>query len=545
MLAFAMSCETMYGPVQTPLEADTAGGVEIKVNSTGDNTVSFTLTPSAESSYYSYLVDQSEKVAELDASLLYSCKYASVAQGTVKWTAEATSKTIELAELEPNTTYQIYAVAGSPMGIVGEVVTTSFKTSDAVAPELDAEGWEIADNVVTLVFSENVLVNEGKITANYYGYNDPGFEMATPLGTVEADPKKVVVEGNTVTVEFDGLPVGAHYAVNYPEGTFKDPSGNLVAALESAMILDTKTWETAGMGVYGRRDTNTFAFGELGTETITDWESTFIIDFGSPYGYGYTLSAAEVKAEYAQAGKTTTYDLVAGTNFRYVSAVQGLVIMLPEEPARGDVVTLSIAAESFEDLYGNLNEAWEASALYVYEYTMDDILGAFNGQYLSALEGEVMQMPFVFEAVTEADMQLKSYIPGCNVKLTTLLVPTQAPVFAKFEPTLGKLTVPTYQMFDQLAQGEQTLILAFFTVTGGQPDAKTPTVFYMPESGVLTCDTMFGIVMLDAATGQHAAWYDVSMEFVAEKAPAAAAVAPAALPKNFKLYPLDSELLVK
>ncbi len=543
MLALAMSCETMYGPVQTPVEADEAAEIDIQVNSTDDNTASFTLTPAGEAAYYSYLVDQADAAEELDASLLYSCKYASVAQGTVKWTADATSATIELAELLPNTTYQIYAVAGSPMGIPGSVVTTSFKTSDKVAPEL--LDFEVVDNVVTVLFSENVLLGEGSITANYYAYNDPGFAEMKHVGTVTADLEAVVVDGSVVTVEFSGLPVGAHYAVNWPEGMFKDPAGNVALALESAMILDLNTWETAGKGVYGRRELGTFAIGALSAETISDWESPLIVDFGSEYGYGYTLRAAEVTATYSHAGKTTSYTLANNTNFAYVSAVQGIVIMLPDEPARGDMVTLSIAAESFEDLYGNLNEAWEASALYVYEYTMDDILGAFAGQYLSALEGETLDMNLVFEAVTEEDTKLESYIPGCNVKLTTLLVPTQAPVFAKFEPTLGKLTVPTFQIFYQMAQGEQTLLLTFITVTGGQPDTATPTVFYMPESGVLTCDTMFGILMLDGATGQPVSWYDVSMQFMAQKGPAAAAVAPTALPKEFKSYPLGTELIVK
>ncbi len=545
MLAVAISCETMYGPVQTPIAADKAEGIAITVNSVDDNSASFTLAPAGECSYYSYLVDESDKAVALDSSLLYSCKYASVAQGTVKWAEDAATKTVELTELLPNTTYQIYAVAGSPMGFVSSVVTTSFKTSDKVAPVLDEEAWEIADNVVTLTFSEDVLVGAGAITANYYAYNDPDFAEAKPVGIVTADAQKIAVEGNVVTIEFDGLPQGAFYAVNYPEGTFKDASNNLVAALESAMMLDAESWETMGKGVYGQRDLGTYELIAPETTAIANWDDPFILQFGSEYGYGYTLRAATGSVIYEHAGKSTAIELVSGTHFAYVSAVQALVVMLPEEPQRGDKVTITIAAGSFEDYYGNLNEEWTLTANYVFDYTIADVLGAYQAQYFSAFEGDYMPMNLKIEAVTEEDMASMGYIKGCNVKFTELLVPTMVPIYAYFDPLMGTLTVPSYQTFFQMKEGETMIILGFMTLTGGSPDPTTPTVFNMPESGVLTCDTMFGILKFDAATGQSVSWYDVSQQCFAEKVTDAAAVAPMSFPSEFKHYPLDSELLKK
>ncbi len=543
ILAAAISCETMYGPVQTPLKADKAQGIEIKVNAVDDNTASFTLTPAGEASYYSYLVDASETVVAVDSSLLLSCKYTSVAQGTVKWTKEEASATIELEELMPNTTYQIYAVAASPMGFVSSVVTTSFKTSDKVAPVLASEAWEITDNVATLVFSEAVLLGEGKITANYYAYNDPAFAEAKHIGTVEADAKKVVVEGNTVTVEFDGLPQGAFYAVNYPEGMFKDASGNKAAELKSAMILDSETWETAGVGVYGQRDLGTYEFGALNMESLAEWQTPLLVDFGSEYGYGYTLNAAAGTAVFSHAGKVTTVALTRNVDFGYASSAGALVIYLPEEPARGDVVTVTIAAESFEDFYGNLNEEWTTSFVYSYGYTLADVVGDYMAEFTSMLNGQPSAMALSIAEVTAEDIASKYYIEGCNVKLTKLLLPAVMPIYAHFDVDGGLLTIPSYQMYGM--SGDQSQMYAFMTITGGSADTGSPTVLSMPESGVITAgSSTFGIYVFDAASGSGLGWGAAVSGLVATRTPAAGTAAMS-LSRDLPVYPLGTELIVK
>ena len=85
MLALAVSCETMYGPVQTPIASDEkkADGVEITVTEAKDESVIFTLAPKAESAYYSYMVHQANEAVEVDAQSLYSGAYKGKA-GVVK-----------------------------------------------------------------------------------------------------------------------------------------------------------------------------------------------------------------------------------------------------------------------------------------------------------------------------------------------------------------------------------------------------------------------------------------------------------------------------
>lgn len=545
VLAAAMSCETMYGPVQTPLAADKADDIEINVQSTGDNAVSFELAPKGEVSYYSYLVDAADAPEELDPSALFACQYDGVAKGTVKWTDEKKSAVISLEKLAPNTTYQIYAVAGSPMGFPGSVKTVSFKTSDKVAPEFVK--FETDNNQVVLVFSENIVSGDaGSISAKYYAFNDEGFLEGTPVGTVTADMTKVVVKGNMAGVSFEGLPAGAFYAVSYTEGTFKDLAGNPVEALESSMYLDGDSYETVDDGICGRMNTKPFSLGEFAEEKITDWESPIVIDFGSEYGYGYMYKDVESSVSFSHNGKTTVLTLTPGSDFGVVNDGK-VMIIVPELPERGDNVVFKIGAETFEDYYGNMNEEWETEVFYPYSYTLENVIGNYAAQYISALDGQRYQMGLSIAAVTEEDEASEDFIDGCNVKFTAFeSTAARSPIYACFEAEMGTLTIPSLQVYNMLKNGDQTLLLAFITVTDYNPDTETPTVLKMTEDGVLTeQSSMFGSLLIDAASGKPFNWYDVYTSFYALKTTAEEAVSTMSLARDFKFYPLDTEFVVK
>ncbi|MBR5300502.1 MAG: hypothetical protein IKU36_09700, partial [Bacteroidales bacterium] len=155
MLTLAVACNDLYGPEETPLTPDKAGSIEISISDVTDNSFKVTVSPASESSYYAYLVDEAAAAVELDAAKLYEVKYSSVAQGNVKWTKENPSYTFEVAA-KPNTTYQVYAVAGSPMGNPGDVVVKSVKTSDVVNPEYVGYATAEDETSVQIAFSEDV-----------------------------------------------------------------------------------------------------------------------------------------------------------------------------------------------------------------------------------------------------------------------------------------------------------------------------------------------------------------------------------------------------
>ena len=124
----AVACDDMYGPVETPTAPDKAGSVEIQIDTLGDDTLAFTLSPVGEASYFSYFVAQG-KAKPVDSTAVYQCTYDGLLKGTFK-AAKDSVATLALGELAPNTPYTIYAVAGSPQGIAGSVAVKEVVTTD-------------------------------------------------------------------------------------------------------------------------------------------------------------------------------------------------------------------------------------------------------------------------------------------------------------------------------------------------------------------------------------------------------------------------------
>lgn len=538
MLALAVSCETMYGPVQTPIASDEkkADGVEITVTEAKDESVIFTLAPKAESAYYSYMVHQANEAVEVDAQSLYSGAYKGkagvVKTGSFKWTAETAVSTVAVNGLNPNTTYQIYAVAATPMGFVGQVANASFKTSDTVAPEL--VDYEAEDNVVTLIFNESVVRGEGALTAGIYAMNSAEIETGVAVGSVTVAEENIVVAGNNVTVTVAGLPAGAFYALNYPEGAFKDASNNLVAALTSSVVYGQETdWEPEYEGVGGQNALKPFKLGLIDEDMYYDAEApVYLLSFDSEYEYGYTYSDKGATATYKIGGKTTTYNLTPGSDFDYVAKYQGVLLPLPTSGDKGNVVTLSIEAGVFEDYFGNLNEAWTEQLLYSYGYTLDDIVGDYNVVAYQNQKGYIQSGV----AIAASDNEEKG-----NVMFTSFMgLPCLKPIYGNFNVDTGKLNVPYYQAF----YATSSSIAIFYTYNNKSVN------FSMTESGVISSpDDYFGYVVADASTGQIEGWGALYLEFEAQKieptepSEPSEPIATQSLPTFDELYPLDTPVI--
>lgn len=492
IMAAVVSCD-LYGGPEISAPADKAAGIEISFSEVTDYSFKVTITPTGEAAYYSYLVDESNTAETLDAANLYAVKYSSVAQGTVKWTSDAPSVTLTVSKLAPNTTYQVYAVAGSPKGIPGEIAVKSVVTTDGGAPALTDYDYE--DNTVALLFSEEVTYAGGAVTAKYYAYNSDEMFDGEPIGTVTASAEDIVVDGDVVYVTFSGFPAGAFYAVDYPAGTFKDLTGNACAAVESTMSLDEE-WEVVAEGVCCRAETADFALGELEIESLAEYTTPILVDFGSEYGYGYTYKT-EGSVVYSHSGKTTSMTLTADSDFGYSLSRGGVVIYLPEEPEKGDEVKISIPAKTFEDYYGNYNEAWEGTLVYSYGYTLDDILGTYRGSFTTVIAigknwtGEVV--------ISESDDEEYG-----NVMIEGF-VGMPEPLYATFDPVYGTLSIETQQL---LGMAESSAYLfSTFSISGSSLGLSLdPTTFQVPAPGkIQSPDHYFGII---AVTGTTAAFVD-------------------------------------
>ena len=538
VLALAVSCDTMYGPVQTPIAADKdkADGIEITVTETKDASATFTLAPKAESGYYSYMVEQAAEASEVDSTSLYTGAYKDgkgvVKVGSFKWSAEAPASTVTVEGLAPNTTYQIYAVAATPQGFLGEVANVSFTTSDGVAPTLEDATTE--DAVVELTFSEAVLRGEGALTVGVYAMNSNEIAGGKPVGSVTVAEENIAISGNIVTVTIEGLPAGAFYALNYPEGAFKDASNNLVAALTSSVVYGQETdWEPEYEGVGGQNALKPFKLGLIDEDMYYDAEApVYLLSFDSEYEYGYTYSDKGATATYKIGGKTTTYNLTPGSDFDYVAKYQGVLLPLPTSGDKGNVVTLSIEAGVFEDYFGNLNEAWTEQLLYSYGYTLDDIVGDYNVVAYQNQKGYIQSGV----AIAASDNEEKG-----NVMFTSFMgLPCLKPIYGNFNVDTGKLNVPYYQAF----YATSSSIAIFYTYNNKSVN------FSMTESGVISSpDDYFGYVVADASTGQIKGWGALYLEFEAQKikptepSEPSEPIATQSLPTFDELYPLDTPVI--
>ena len=513
MLVLAVACETMYGPVQTPIEGDTAGTI----------TVTFTVSPASASAYYSYMVQAGDEAVEVDATTLYSDGYkkAALASGTVKWTVEAPSTTVTVSKLASNTTYQIYAVAGSPMGFVGEVFNTSFTTSDTVAPAYADIASEA--NVVTLTFSESVTADPqaGAIKVPYYAPYSSAFKTtAAAAGEVTVPADAVVVTGNVAEITIPNLPEGCLYTISIPEGAFVDVVGQKLPAYASAMVMvedeDGKS-SPAPKGFCGELEyVELPMFGELEIESFAEWDSGFVIPMNNTYPLANYSSKNFVKVTYESVSSTTTetvvHTLEKGVDYQVTSL--GFVVNLPVQPPVGANVTISIPTGCLYDIFGNDSEAWEHTMLYSYGYTLEDVVGTYDFVAPDNTSQKYVNSTFVIE---ESDNPEKG-----NVMLTTFAgIPCMANIYGTFDCDGGTLSLYGLQKFYEFVD-EDEIVNSYYFYTY----EEDYYVLNMPESGVLNNPNDY-IGVAVALNGSLSYFGYLFLDMEAERVPAESTVAVA------------------
>ena len=491
MLVLAVACETMYGPVQTSIEGDKAGSITVTVDEVKDNSVTFTVSPASESAYYSYMVQAGDEAVEVDATTLYSNGYkkTAVASAAVKWTAEKTSTTVTVSKLASNTTYQIYAVAGSPMGFPGEVYNTSFKTSDTVTPAY--KNIESEEDVITVEFSENVTYNEESdpIKITYYApYSSAFNSAATPAGSVDVPAKAIEVAGTEATITVPEIPTGSVYTIAIPKGAFVDVVGLELPAYSSTfeMVETEEGPAPSPTGFYGEISyVELPMFGEFGLDSFSDWTNPFVIPVDFKYPVANYSSKKFVTVTYksvtSTSVKSTVHTLAPGVDYALTSL--GFVVVLPEQPDFGATVTINIPTGCLYDIYGNDCEAWEASLVHSYGYTLEDIVGTYSGEALSYFKGETVTSM----TIAESDDPKKG-----NVMITMFDgFPCTEGVYGNFDFVSGKLSIPDWQlMFIHASAGH-----VYFAVNTNDGE---PVVFNVLEPGVLSAPSLwFGIYLAD------------------------------------------------
>lgn len=508
MLVLAVACETMYGPVETPVAPDSAAGIEIAFSEVKDSSFTVTVTPAAEASYYSWVVYESPKAVALDSATLYSVGYKDgVTQGTAKWTAEATSTTFTVKKLVPNTTYHVYAVAGSKMGIAGSVAVKSVKTTDVLAPgykEVESEA-----NQVVFTFTENVKEGEkvGEIKVAYYASYSAEFNAtAAPAGEVTVPADSVLVADNQALISVPDLPTGCYWTISIPEGAFVDAVGQKLPAYASAFVMveGEDGPEPAPKGFYGSVDyVELPMLGKMDLKAFTEWDGGFVVPIESKYALAgfssksekYLTVTYEHKTE--NSVETVVYTLEPEADYNVTSL--GLVFNLPVEPkGLGDNVTVTLPAGGLYDIFGNDSEEWSHTMKYSYGYTLKDIVGTYAFAEASALYGKAYVTELVIE---ESDDAKKG-----NVMFTTYddFECEISPIYATFDVDAGILSIPSGQLFGVYETEDEAKIPLVFgsgVVEGTSIKlavGKTPVEFEVPKANTIVGPNYYyGVYMLD------------------------------------------------
>ena len=488
--AVLTACSEMYGPEQVSTAVVNSEGIEITGISVTDNSVTFTLSPKGEAAYYSYLVEQADTPQALDSSKIYGLEYeGTVADGTIKWTSEKPSSTVTVSDLEPNTTYQIYAVAGSPTGVPSSVAVANARTSDGVNPS--PASFSSEENVVTITFSEGVTRGEGAVTIAYYATTTLEFQTdPQPVATLTAAAEDIVSDGSsTVTVTVNGVPSGALYTVSLAAGAFKDSAGNSSNAFESGVTITAEG--PAPAGIYGQIPAVAFEIAPLEEDVFTDPSLPIMTTMDSEYELSGYYGKGTASVVFQNAVKTTEIALTAGSDFGLMSTDGTIAVILPENPERGDDVILTIGEGAFLDIYGNGNAEWTATLKYSYGYTMEDIVGEYVALGASAVDGNTYYLTEgadSFVTITEDDSE-----EGCNVAISGIYS-NDAKIYGHFDFDSGILSIPDFQyLTDVYLQGvafelyfanySDEVPVNMTVVQSGMIQSSEPWMLYLPDAG--------------------------------------------------------------
>lgn len=453
------SCQTVPHDDSHVDEVVSAPNVAISVSEITDFTATVTIAPEGAANYYAYVIDESDEAEELDPEALYANKYKSVANGLVKY-ATSGSTTVELEDLEPNTTYQVYAVAGSTTGVVGTVAVKSFLTTDKGTPTPGTPTKK--ENVLAVAFSEDVTYDATKpATAYYYAYNTAIIDKTDPEnpklvfdGKVGEAKVDVTVNGATVifTVTLDGtnpLPAGAYYTIGYPAGAFVDAVGN-PCPIRTHLTGVTQEGNLGFAGFYGRVSTKAFDL-EFDEEKETAAPSEYSFLYGIPEGtefYEIVKNATATMTVICSSDSkviTTVYNLENDYDWEYDDEENAIVVYYPDDVdiTGGDIFKINIDEGAIQDIYGNTNNAFEVGYLYSYGYKLSDFYGTYTytGQWYNhgpfTTEGVVIAPREPFE-----DPDQEEYYKDRNVA-----------IYGLFKNNPSAETLPAFESYNTTHYG--------------------------------------------------------------------------------------------
>lgn len=509
------SCTSFDDPTTENYGAGPSVDVTITAGTPSDSAFTVVITPAAGSLYYTYAISEGSP-ANVDSATLYKGGYGN----TVIKVADKATTTITIDDAAPNTSYYVYAVAGSDKGIIGNMTVQSITTTDVLSPGPKSFAKDADNAAVKLTFSEAIQRGEGAVTAQYY----KEWDILNPVD-VPAEDLTVQVSGSSVIFAADNIPAGAYLCFSYAEGAFKDAKGNLCRAFNSG--LDLNKGQFAGAWVH----VTNVPF-EIEDEYVTapadgaliakveDFKGTITFPF-DVYRNEKTVEAGDLSVTYTNANRTATYKLSAD-DWSITDNVINFV--LPASPVGGDFITVSLVEGAVADVLGNPNAAYTSTAKWqFFAPTVDMILGTFEIRYISywSEDGSASSMgKITIEQNGEKE----------NSVLIKGLFLENSVIEGTYDLSNAKLYIPDDQVLGEYTEDGAVYTTYFYTADGA--DAAS---FTINADGTLSGDGMWGLYVVNVADASDKGWLDVAK--VSLLNPVKAAVArKAAAKKSMKLH---------
>lgn len=554
LAAAAMSAACTKFADDTAPTYDAAPKPEVTGTVVSDTEITVTITAGEGSNFWGYAVLTGTPGASADKLVAngYAKDAAVVVQGEdklpqaaqLKYSEETKTVTLELTGLTPFTDYTVYAASVNEMGVVSEVAELTLKTTDGTQPSVTGFDFAEEEEALTfaIAFNDPVqLTGNGTATAWFYGenyYDESGMlilykEVAIPTDHIAASGKNLIVS----VPAFEYIP-GAYVAITYSADIVKNGADATNAAYETHLIGYGEDGSIQKQGIFGYYDYANWDFSLVDPATLPDEEEGSGDMEGEdeeeeekvPVYFGdwtKLIMTVYSTSEYALADTTGDDEITiinteaSGRTVSYTASKYGVLtantagIMLSEAPAYGSTISFTVAEGSFCDIFGNVNNEFAAEDEYYrsYGYTLNDILGSYTIQAVSAFDGSLITNSMVIEASDDpeaGDFMITSFagIP-CNI----------APIYGSFDTDSGSIDIYGNQAFYGYIDDADT-------PEDESDDVQVAYVFYtyeyewlnltMPESGVIAGpNDMFGVAI--ANNGQLASWGYLFADFEATK----------------------------
>lgn len=489
--------------------------VAINITNTTDSAFSFVVTPGEGTLYYNFYVDQADEAEEIDGNVLLQ-----QADNVHKATDEPTTS-VTIDDAEPNTTYQIYAVAASDKGIVGNVAVLSVTTTDKYAPTLTGEFEPLADKkAVAVEFNQDILRGKGAVKGVYY----KEWDWENPV-TIDTEDIVVEIKDDVATISAPETPDGAILVFSWEAGAFVDAKGNQCGAFTT--LYDDEEEDFIGASVQNKKvafEVADSVFADVKTAFKKPEEfvgvATFAFDIFRIDQGKTAVKNGDVKVTYTNEKKSTTINL---TPAQWTVKGNKLTFVLPEGVEDGDQVTLSIKEGVFYDVYGNPNAAYSSSENVWWKYvtmSVDDIVGTYKVLYKSYFDKDE-------NVLSLGNVTIEESKKGKNTLIIKDFYLDGSVLDATYDLASKTVAIPESQKLG-VAEDEDGKWGALFVNAEDDGDVEFAID---AEKGTLTCTGMWGVMAYNETFTEKLGWAEAATATIMMKVVEQEATASRRMPK--------------